>query len=87
MRNPIGALLIATSLSSGALVACTNNGTGADMGGSPDLSTTPATPDMGCYAKPTTYLELLNACTNAQAIDKTPVTPLLNADGTLPPLP
>lgn len=40
-----------------------------------------------CATNPTTHLEIINACTNALEVDKTPVLPLLNADGTLPPLP
>jgi hypothetical protein len=40
-----------------------------------------------CYTKPTTYLELINACTDAEKVVKTPVLPLLLADGGLPPLP
>lgn len=44
-------------------------------------------PDMGCYPMPRTHLEIINACTTAQAVDKTPMTPLLKPDGTLPPLP
>lgn len=44
-------------------------------------------PDLGCYRDPRTHIELINACTTAQSIDKTPVLPLLNKDGTLPPLP
>ena len=45
------------------------------------------TADFGCYAKPRTHVELLNACTTAQSVDKQPVLPLLKSDGTLPPLP
>jgi hypothetical protein len=68
------------------LAGCGDNKQGTpDMGPSPDMTT--VSPDMGCYGNPQTHVELLNACTNAQAVDKTPVTPLLNADGTLPPLP
>lgn len=43
--------------------------------------------DLGCYAQPRTHVELLNACTTAQSVDKQPVLPLLRRDGTLPPLP
>lgn len=44
-------------------------------------------PDLGCYLNPQTHIEIINACTDAQAVDKTPVLPLLHPDGTLPPLP
>lgn len=60
----------------------TGNGTtmlpqpGSDAGAAPD-----------CYTNPTTYLELINACTDAEKVAKSPVLPLLQADGGLPPLP
>lgn len=40
-----------------------------------------------CYADPKTYLEIINACTDAEKIDKRPTLPLLRADGSLPDLP
>ena len=50
------------------------------------------TPDQGapppaCVDDPTTHLEIINACTTATGVRKVAVTPLLRADGTLPPLP
>lgn len=56
----------------------TDGGAGLDGSAGPDLS---------CFTSPMTHVELLNACTSAQAIDKTPLLPLLRPDGTLPPLP
>jgi len=47
----------------------------------------PATPDASCFTNPTTNNEIINACTDAQKIFKDSHPPLLNADGTLPPLP
>ena len=48
----------------------------------------PLPPDeVECFANPTNHAQLINACTDAEAIDKNPTLPLLNADGTLPPLP
>lgn len=47
----------------------------------------PASPALDCFVSPTTYLELINACTDAEKIAKSPVLPLLGADGGLPPLP
>jgi hypothetical protein len=48
-------------------------------------------PDLGCYANPQTSNELLNSCppsgVSVDKIDKHPTLPLLNADGTRPPLP
>lgn len=51
----------------------------------PDLAS-PA-PDLGCVRSPRTHVEILNACTDAQSVDKRAVLPLLRPDGTLPPLP
>ena len=44
-------------------------------------------PDAACYENPTTHFELINGCTTATALDKDPVLPLRNSDGTLPPIP
>ncbi len=52
-----------------------------------DMALGPTGPDLGCYLNPVTHIQIINACTNAMATDKTPVLPLLNKDGTLPPLP
>ncbi|HVY48793.1 MAG TPA: hypothetical protein VHB21_23050, partial [Minicystis sp.] len=49
-------------------------GGGGAGGGAPD-----------CFMHPTTYLEIINACTDAEKIDKHPVLPLLEPDGGLPP--
>ena len=43
--------------------------------------------DGGCYLHPHTHAEIINACTDAGFIDKSPTLPLLQADGGLPPLP
>jgi hypothetical protein len=47
----------------------------------------PGPPDASCFNNPTTHYEIINACTNAQFVDKTPNLPLLLPDGGLPPLP
>ena len=44
-------------------------------------------PDASCFTNPTTYNEIINACTSAQKIYKTTHLPLLGSDGSLPPLP
>jgi hypothetical protein len=49
------------------------------------IDMTPPTPDAGCFTNPTTYVQLLNACTSAQKVDKTPSVP--PTDGGLLPLP
>ncbi|HVK85480.1 MAG TPA: hypothetical protein VM513_15280 [Kofleriaceae bacterium] len=46
-----------------------------------------AAPDASCFTNPQTHEEIINACTTAQKIDKDSHPPLLNADGSLPPLP
>jgi hypothetical protein len=43
--------------------------------------------DAGCFVNPVGHVEIINACTNAQAIDKHPTLPLLLDGGVLPPLP
>jgi hypothetical protein len=40
-----------------------------------------------CFTDPKTYLEIINACTDAEKLDKMPTLPLLLADGGLPALP
>ena len=46
-------------------------------------------PDAACFTNPTTHHEIINACTDPGGvkIDKRPDLPLLEPDGTLPPLP
>ena len=46
-----------------------------------------AGPDASCFTNPQTHYEIINACTNAQSVDKTPVLPLQEPDGGMPPLP
>lgn len=48
---------------------------------------TPALPALDCVVSPITYLDILNACTDAEKVTKNPVLPLLLVDGGLPPLP
>lgn len=40
-----------------------------------------------CYLDPKTHEEIINACTDAVKIPKTPTLPLLLPDGGVPPLP
>lgn len=70
-----------------ALVACgdDNPGTPADAG--VDASLVDAGLDASCFTNPQTHAEILNACVTWQHVDKTPVTPLRNSDGSLPTLP
>lgn len=43
--------------------------------------------DASCFENPQTHYEIINACTTAQKIYKDSHPPLLNDDGSLPPLP
>ncbi len=56
--------------------------------GSADMS---GPSDLGCYANPQTSTEILNSCpppgVTVDQVDKRPTLPLLNPDGTRPPLP
>ncbi len=63
---------------------------GCPDGGNPDRDDTLrdlAASDLACFSAAVSHVEILNACTTAQSVDKRPVLPLLSADGTLPPLP
>lgn len=52
-----------------------------------DAGTDAGAPDDSCFENPTTHAEIINACTTAQKMIKLPNLPLLNQDGSLPPLP
>jgi hypothetical protein len=43
--------------------------------------------DADCFDNPMTHEQIINACTTATRLPKNPTLPLLNKDGTLPPLP
>jgi hypothetical protein len=77
------------------VAACSNNNTTnpspTDMAMPmvlPDLSTV-ANPDLApvCTTNPMTHVEIINACTNADFVDKMPYYPTLAPNGQLPPLP
>lgn len=65
----------------------TTTGTGGagGTGGATTSTGTGGSPD--CVMDPKTHVEIINACTDAEKIDKQPKLPLLNPDGSLPPLP
>lgn len=44
-------------------------------------------PDASCFENPQTHEQIINACTTAQKIYKDSHPPLLEPDGSLPPLP
>jgi hypothetical protein len=69
-----------------ALAAC-----GSDTKDNPADTAPPAdgptTVDAPCFMNPTTHKEIINACTDAQRIERNVTPALLNPDGTLPELP
>ncbi len=93
-------VLVLLVLSSGA-VAVSGCGDDGPKGGGDDLGmvvrpdmTSSGGDDLGapdllpaCAANPMTHVEILNACTNAQAYDKMPFYPAKAPNGVLPPLP
>jgi len=53
-----------------------------------EVDASPQAPDASCFMNPTTHAEIINACTTADKVDKDDSNlPLLNDDGSLPPLP
>lgn len=66
----------ASSSSSSSSSSSGGGGEGGEGGGAPD-----------CYMNPQTHVEIINACTDAEKVDKAVNLPLLGSDGTLPPLP
>src|SRR5271170_7996821 len=91
--------ILATLAVSAAVAGACSNSVPSDQGQGGTTTTTIASSSSGsagdggtdgapgCTMNPTTYLEIINACTNAQQIALNPVLPLLTADGGLPPLP
>lgn len=76
-----------TSSSGSTSSSSSSGGTGGDAG-SGDAGPSDAGSDTSdCFMNPTTYYEIINACTNAQMVDAAAVLPLLGPDGGLPPLP
>jgi hypothetical protein len=63
-----------------------DSGNPGDYGGGADGGDAEAGPP-DCYTNPKTHYEIINACTNAARVDKNPKLPLLQPDGSLPPLP
>jgi len=74
--------------------ATSTGGSGGATGGSGGIAGAGGTSATGgsagspdCFTNPRTHFEIINACTDAQKIDKQSNLPLLQADGGLPPLP
>lgn len=61
---------------------------GSDDPGNPPADSAPIdAPAAGCVENPQTHDEIINGCTTAASVERRPTLPLLNDDGTLPPLP
>ena len=87
MKTKISSLCNVAMLALGLAVA----GGCGDKAKAPVEPTPDAPPDSppppDCYTNPTTHEEIINACTTAQSVEKEVDLPLLNEDGSLPPLP
>lgn len=73
------AALLLVGIGALAVVGCGNKA-GNNGGGNADMAQT-------CFMNPTTHVQIINACTTAQAIDITPFYPSSAPGGTLPSLP
>jgi hypothetical protein len=76
----LGFLLLASACGGSSSTPINNQDAGSDAGSD-------AGQVADCVTNPTTSLDLLNGCTDAGFFDRSPVLPLLQADGGLPPLP
>jgi hypothetical protein len=61
-------------------------GPGADSGPANDAGTLPDGATKDCFDNPKTHFEIINACTTAAKVTKTPTLTKLLPDGGLPPL-
>lgn len=80
-------LTILTALPLVFAAACGDDGATTPKDASVTVDASVPTPDASCFNNPQTYIEIINACTDAQKIYKDSHPALLNPDGTLPPLP
>lgn len=89
-------LMVCLSLLAALATGCPDNNNGNP--GDPDMARPPAGDmamlppnynlDMDCFENATTHNEIINSCApGVERIDKNPVLPKLNPDGTRPPLP
>jgi hypothetical protein len=82
------ALMIIATLALAFAAGCSDDGNNTGPKDAAVIDAPPSGgPDASCFTNPTTYNEIINACTTAQKIYKHPNLPLLGSDGTLPPLP
>jgi hypothetical protein len=96
MSNPIkvSALILFGAVVMSACDGETPSDTGASSSSSSSSSASSSSGEGGaggagggCVSDPKTHVEIINACTDAEKVGKVVNLPLLNADGTLPPLP
>ena len=86
-RNLVTIAILALAFVSGCSDDANNNTGGTKDAGVVIDAPPSGGPDASCFTNPTTYNEIINACTTAQKIYKTTNLPLLGSDGSLPPLP
>lgn len=93
MRTPTTTFVLALALGSLGLYACDDNSSvkepGATSSGGTSGGTSGSVDSDGgadCFTNPKTHFEIINACTDATAIEKNPALPRLLPDGGLPPL-
>lgn len=87
MRRAIGSAVLASAVAF-ALAACGDDAPPAgDDARTIDAGLDGGGADASCFTDPQTHVEIINACTDAEKIYKTPNLPLLLPDGGLPPLP
>ena len=89
-RSPLRAASFALpfllTLSAGSLSACSDDDDGHDHAGNEDAGKSDGGSTADCVKSPTTSTEILNACTDAEKVDKKSKPPLLLPDGGVPPL-
>ncbi|MBA3542813.1 MAG: hypothetical protein H0T79_24560 [Deltaproteobacteria bacterium] len=86
--SKIPAILVGLALATAA--ACGDDDPSIAKDAAVVVSDAPSGPDASCFTitdPNPTHEQIINACTSAQKIFKTPTLPLLEADGSLPPLP
>ena len=84
--SKLSTLLLALPLVLAAACGSDNgNGNGPKDAGVDGNTNVP--PDASCFTDPTTYNQIINACTDSVKVFKDSHPPLLNADGTVPPPP
>ena len=95
MRKLVFIAVAFLAIGSTAMLGCGDNGNPANpdapgrMDAPPPDSFTPdgGGPDADCFTNPTTHVQIINACTNAQHVSRPATVPGQLPDGALPALP